>query len=235
MQYVRNFWALGLSILFIGAVGFGLWQYEKTIIPSFPLNRADQSIAWDFKGVYSGNAELEARGTADIAHLTGLLGKGQYDDYDLYIGIGNDYDLLGDGKAAYKNYNRAIAVHEDKGLAFVNLGHLMADMGAYYTAADAYAKATAAEPSVLEYHLERLQYLTDQFPNDKERLLAAFTEVSTQFGDTAEVLQIEAQWLTKQGRYADAIAAWERAKLIMPPGRDTSAIDREIARLKAKQ
>ncbi len=73
--------------------------------------------------------------------LTGLIGKGQYDDYDLYDGIANDYSMLGDGRTAYQYYNHAIQIHPTKGLAYANLAHFMNALGAYRTAADAYAKA----------------------------------------------------------------------------------------------
>ncbi len=199
----------------------------------FPINKADTIASWSFKGAYSGNATLTAHAQADIVHLRSLLGKGEYDDYDLYIGMGNDANLLGDGKSAYDAYNRAVAIHPGKGLAYANIGHLMDELGAYHTAADAYAKAVAVEPSMLEYQLQRLTFLTQRFPNDNALILAAFTDASNEFGDSAPVLAIEAQWLTGQGRYADAIKAWQTVKMLSPKDRQAS-IDAEIARLQAK-
>ena len=224
----------GITVLILGVLGAAGWLSYSKRIPAFPINAKDSIASWTFKGAYTGNDTLISQANADIAHLQSLLGKGQYDDYDLYIGLGNDKNLEGDGRAAYDNYNRAAAIHASKGLAFANLGHLMDELGAPYTAADAYAKAVAAEPGQLEYHIEQLTYLTRQFPNDSARLLVAFTDASTQFGDTAPILAIEARWLTGLKRYPDAIKAWERVKLLSP-GKDTSAIDTEIARLKAKQ
>ena len=212
-------------------------HFAKTNAPAvaaFPINSADAISSWTFKGAYSGNATLIAQANADIAHLTSLLGKGQYDDYDLHIGIGNDDGLMGEGKKAYQEYNQAIAIHPTKGLAYANLGHLMDELGAEQTAADAYAKAVAVEPGQLEYHLERLTFLTQKLPGDNALILAAFTDASTQFGDTASVLAIEAEWLTGQKRYADAIKAWQTVKMLSPASR-RGAIDTEIARLKAKQ
>ncbi len=200
----------------------------------FPINKADTIASWDFKGAYADSDTLIAQANADITHLTGLIGKGQYDDYDLYNGIANDYVSLGNGKTAYQYYNRSIQIHPAKGLAYANLAHLMDQLGAYYTAADAYAKATTVDAGMLEYHIERLTYLTRQFPADTARITAALTASTNQFGDIAQILTIEAKWLSGQGRYADAITAWERVKLLSP-GRDTTAIDAEIARLKAKQ
>jgi tetratricopeptide (TPR) repeat protein len=225
-------WALGILALVL--VLGGAFLYFKLHTSSFPINTQDKIASWTFKGAYSGNDTLMQQAAADVAHLKSLLGKGEFDDYDLHIGLGNDANLMGDGKTSYGEYNRAVAIHPTKGLAYANLGHLMDELGAPYTAADAYSKAVAVEPGQLEYHIERLTYLTGQFPQDSSRLLAAFTDASTQFGDTAPVLAIEARWLTSLGRYADAITAWQRTKLLSP-GQDTSAIDREIARLKSKE
>ena len=200
----------------------------------FPINPGDSISSWDFKSSSSGDTTLVARATADIQNLTALIGKGQYDNYDLYNGIANDYSSLGNGKLAYQFYNKAIQIHPAKGLAYVNLAHFMSQLGAYDTAADAYTKAVAVEPGMLEYHLERLTYLTGQFPEDTARITSALTDASNQFGDNASILSIEARWLTEQGRYADAIKAWQTAKMLSP-GKDTTMIDAEIARLKAKQ
>jgi len=200
----------------------------------FPINRADTIVSWNFKGAYAGDATLVAQANADIVKLTALIGKGEYDDYDLYNGIANDYSSLGDGKTAYQYYNRSIQIHPSKGLAYTNLAHMLSRLGARHTAADAYAKAVAVEPRTLENHLERLTYLTQQFPADNARITAAFADAANIFGDNASILAIEAQWLTGEGRYADAIKAWQTAKMLSP-GKDTSSIDAEIARLQAKQ
>jgi len=205
-----------------------------TAAQPFPINARDTIISWNFKGAYTGNETLIAQANADIVHLKNLMGKGEYDDYDLYNGIANDKNLMGDGTSAYQNYNRAIAIHPKKGLVYANLGHLMDELGAYYTAADAYEKATTVEPGVLEYYIERLNYLTRQFATDTARITVALTDVSKQFGDTAQILSIEARWLTEMKRYTDAIKAWETVKTLSP-GKDMTAIDAEIARLKAKQ
>lgn len=232
--YVKVLAGVAVLVLVIGLGVLG-WQYQKShSVPAFPISKADTISSWSFKGAYTGNDTLVAQANADIAHLTGLLGKGEYDDYDLYNGMGNDDLLLGDGSGAYAAYNKSISIHPDKGLAYTNMGHLMDVLGAYETAAAAYAKAVAVEPGQLQYHLMRLDFLTKRLPTDKDKILAAFTDASNQFGDTAPVLMIEAEWLTDQGRYADAITAWERAKLLSP-GKDMTAVDKAISRLEAKQ
>ncbi len=258
MQITKRHWA-ALIIGFVIAVVAAGWYYKAeaptvgsesptattteeavtatttpaTELAPFTLNSADRLTAWSFTGTYSSSDALIAQANADIARLTGLVGKGEYDDYDLYLGIGNDKGLLGDGRAAYDNYMKAVAIHPKKGLAFVNIGNLMKQLRAYATAADAYQRATTVEPGVLEYHVERVTYLTQQFPKDTARITAALADVTKVFGDTAQILALEAQWLAGQGRYADAIKAWETVKMLSP-GKDTTPIDTEIARLQAK-
>ncbi len=139
-------------------------------VTAFPINPVDTIASWSFKGAYTGNDTLIAQANADISKLTNLLGKDQYDDYDVYLGIGNDDNFLGDGAGAYQNYNRAISIHPDKGLAYANLGHLMGELGAYRTAADAYAEAVAVEPSVPQYKNAQLDFLTWRFPEEAARL-----------------------------------------------------------------
>jgi tetratricopeptide (TPR) repeat protein len=263
MQITRKQWVVaGLGFLAV-ALAIGVWlDYTRTTAPAFPIalpdiasstessaapkqesaavggpfpiNPNDVIASWNFKGAYVGNDTLIAQATADSAKLKSLLGTGQYDDYDLYLGLGNDENLMGNGKGAYQYFNRSISIHPNKGLAYANIGHLMDELGAYYTAADAFAESTVVEPSVLRYHVERLIYLTRQFPKDNARIAAALTDANKQFGDNASVLTVEARWLSDQGRYADAIKAWETVKMLSP-GKDMTAIDTEIARLKAKQ
>ena len=205
----------------------------KNVPAAFPINPKDAAFAWSFKGAYSGNATLIAQANTDIAHLTNLIGGGKYDDYDLYNGLANDYSSLGDAKTAYHYYNLAIAVHSNKGLAYMNLGHLMSQLGAQETAADAYSKAVMVEPGMLEYHVARLTYLTERFPKDSVRLTAAFADATKQFGDTPAILTIEARWLAGQGRTADAIKAWRTVEMLSPE-QNKAAIDVEIARLQSK-
>lgn len=225
------------AIAVVVGVAVGVWWYlgHRVVVKPFPINPQDTISSWTFKGGYTGNQPLIDQTKADAAKLAGLLGKGQYDDYSLYNGIGNDDNLLGNGKAAYNAYNHAIALYPDnQGLAYANLGNLMSNMGAYYTAADAYAKAVQVEPTTLAYHVERLEFLTQKLPKNTDLIQAALKDASAQFGDTPAILAVEAQWLEGQGRYADAVKAWQVAFQLSPPDRQTS-IQAQINRDKAKE
>ncbi len=259
---IKNPWVIGAVVVIAGVALLGLSHPVKAPVASdtsematststaatttgaliavapkgpFPIDTADAITVWSFTGLYAGNAALIKQSTDDITHLTGLIGKGQYDDYDLFESIANDYATIGDGAKAYDYYNRAIRMHPKKGLGYANLGNLLNQLHAYYTAADAYAKAVAVEPSTLEYHFERLNYLTRQFPTDDARILAAIADAAANpFVDLAPLYAIKAQWLESQHRYAGAVTAWQKAKTLSS-GQDTSAIDAAIARDTAKQ
>lgn len=222
---------VALIILIIGAAVWYLTPGSR--VKAFPISPADSISSWSFKGTYSGNAALTKKANADIAKLRGQLGDGKYDDYDLYLGMGNDESLLGDGKVAYDYYNRAIALHSDKGLAYVNLAHLMSDLGAYHTAANAFTKAVAVEPGVLQYQIQRLTFLTNRFATDTPMVTTALNDVYKQFGYTEPTLVIKAQWLEGQGKYTDAVDALKIALQLAPP-QDRPAIQAEMTRDRAK-
>lgn len=235
---IRKKWRIGsLAVVVVIGVCAGVWYYaahRASAAPAFPINPQDTISSWNFKGAYSGNATLTQQALGDEAKITAELPTASSTKaYDLYISIGNDANLLGDGKQAYDAYDKAAALYPNQGLPYLNLGHLFDELGAYYTAADAYAKAVHVEPGVLEFDIERLTFLTQQFPHDSAMIQAAVKDAYSQFGDTAPVLEIEAQWLEGLGKYADAIKAWQGAKQLSP-GQNMSAINAAIARDEAK-
>jgi len=255
MIVTRKHWiATVIGIVVAIGAGAAVWHYaHREGAPAFPIARGDRVSSWSFKGAYTGNDALIAQADADMKKLRALLAArpctdaeassteesgsadcNVYDTYDLHIGLGNDYNLLGDGRAAYREYDEAVAIHPDKGLAYADLGHLFDELGAYATAADAYAKATAVEPEQIEFHVERLKFLTTRLPQDEARVLAALTDASNQFGDTPAVLSIEAEWLEGRGKYEDAIKAWQTVEMLSPTDRQ-AAIEAQIARDRAKQ
>ncbi len=221
--------AVGALILVIIVAGGAWWYATRIYVSPFPIDPADTISSWSFKGAYSGNPVLEERTRSDMAHLKGLMGVGTYPDYQLFIGLADDAELLGDGKGEYAYLNNAIHIDSAHGLVYVNLGHLMDELGAYHTARAAYARAVAVEPGQIVYQEDRLLFLTERFPQDIAGNTAAFAEATKQFGVDADILQIEAPWLASIGRIADAITAWKNAETLAPSRK--SAIDAEIAKL----
>ena len=100
MQFIKKHWiaeVVGLVVIIL--IVIGCWHYfAKMRTQTVPINPQDSISSWSFKGAYTGNDALIAKANADIAKLTALIGKGQYPDYDIYVGIAQDYDFLGDGQ-----------------------------------------------------------------------------------------------------------------------------------------
>lgn len=113
----------------------------------YPIEKSDHISTWTWKGVYKDGAQKEADVEAEIDRIKGLLGKKEVSDYDLYVGIASQYELIGEGKLAYTYLSKAIEMDPKRGLAYMNMGHLMEEMGAYATAHTAYDAAVAAEPT----------------------------------------------------------------------------------------
>mgnify|MGYP001571762537 FL=1 len=232
----KNVILAGLAIAVLA--GSAWWFTQNSFTHPLPLSEGDKIESWDLDGTYKDGGELEKKANDQIVRLQGFLGgdqSGKDDDptdYELRVGIANQYELLGDGKRAYEHLGRALVIDSlHTGLAWHNLGALMVKLNALQTARTAYAKAVEAQSGVIQYHIARLEFLTSRFAEDTGAIEGAFQESESTFGDAAPILQIKSAWFTESGRYQEAISAREKMKRLMG-GRDAD-IDREIARLKA--
>lgn len=165
--------ALGAAVLII--LGFGAWwMWGSSPAHPFPLVSGERIASWELEGSHKDGGELEAGARAEIARLEGMLGKGEEPDYILYVGIANQYHLLGDGKKEYEYLGRALTEDADKtGLAWHNMGQLLARLGALGSAKVAFESAIAAEPHIIQYNRAYIDFLRWYMPEDKEALTAA--------------------------------------------------------------
>ena len=232
---------IGLIILVV-IVGAGAYWYSanRTATSSddaaaerieFVLN--DKIENWQFKGLYSGNVDLEKKARADVERLMGLFGGEEFTDYILHVSIAGQYEFLGDGAKVYEYLFRAIAEDSTKtGLAWYNLGTLLVRLGAFNDARVAYSNAATVQPAVDQYSTRYLEFLAQQFPEDKEAIEKAFTDASAVLGESPTLLEIRARWLEDRGRIEEAIADWQKIKAISPAS--TASVDTEIKRLRGK-
>lgn len=214
---------------------FFLWSYSaKAPKIILPVDIADTIQSWNFADAYTTNSELAEKASVEVNRLKDLVGKSKdIPDYQIYIQIAAQYELLGNGEKTYEYLNRAVAIDQFKtGLAWMNLGGLMEKLGAFNTARVAYAKAVEAQPDVIAYHIARLSFLTRHFSKDTIAVEGAFSEALAQFGDTPQILQIKAQWFASVGKYIEAIIAWKQVRSIV--GELAPSIDKEIQRLQTK-
>src|SRR3989344_6456096 len=211
----------------------GAWWYAQKDSFILPIASWDTVVYWNFQGARNDGGTLEESATKEIAHRQTLLGgdqtggEGNPTDYELYIGIANQYEGLGDGARAREYLEKALAIDSEKtGLAWHNLGNLMSRLGAKNTARIAYAKAVEAQPNIITYHLARIQFLMEHFASDTAAVDGAFAEANAKFGDEASILQVQAQWLEMSGRVKEAITALQKMKSVMPAD-SQSTIDAE--------
>ncbi len=195
MQTKKHWAVAGIGVMVaIGA--FFLWSYQakapvlpenatetasstETVASSKPdagipsiapatltVNPSDTIVSWDFKGAYTGNAELTVKANTEIARLAALLGTDAYPDYTLLVSIANQYDLLGDGKNEFAYLQKALAIDStNTGLAWHNAGQLFARLGAYRTARTALERAALAEP-VAHYRRALADFLAAHYPGE---------------------------------------------------------------------
>ena len=152
-----------LIVVLVGCAGFLILPIVlgsgAGIGSGYKVAEEDHISSWTWKGVYQDGAQKEADVRDEITKLKALLGKGGVGDYDIYVGIASEYELLGDGKSAYQYLSRAIEKDPKRGLAYMNMGHLMEVMGAFVTAHKAYDAAVAAEPNNPIYQTARQNFL----------------------------------------------------------------------------
>lgn len=146
--------------------------------PAFSLVQGEAVASWDFVGTHNDNGQLEAKVRADIERLKGLLNSGKYTNYELYVSIANQYELLGDGKQEYTYLSHALAIDSTKtGLAWHNMGKLLEKLGAYKSARVAYDRLIQVQPTT-QYLRARLEFLKAHAPEDTDAIKRAEADLS---------------------------------------------------------
>lgn len=174
-----------------------LFALPKPASEAFPLSAGDSVTSWSLQNIYAGNVEGAARIQTEIDRLKGLLGKGEFPDYDIYVGIAQNAELLGDGKTAYESLERAIDDNPARFLAYGNLGHLMVKLKAYKTARMAFEKAVEVDNSnfALQNHLAYLEFMTSSYSGaSEEDIQEAFDTALTAFPGNNDVQSLKTKW-----------------------------------------
>lgn len=132
----------------------------------FSLVSGETIASWSFAGSYKDGGTLEASRYAEIVRLLKLLNTGTFTNYELYVSIANQYELLGDGGQEFIYLNKALAIDSTKtGLAWHNMGKLLERLGAYKSARVAYDRMVEAQP-IRQYLVVRLEFLKARMPQD---------------------------------------------------------------------
>ncbi|MEK7602604.1 MAG: hypothetical protein AAB472_03930 [Patescibacteria group bacterium] len=150
-----------LAFVLVGAAAFLLLPLIAGMPTrgGYPVASSDHISSWSWQGMYAHTSEKQREVTKELNTLKELLGKGGMDDYDLYVGIATEYELLGDGTHSYQYLSKAITDDPKRGLAYMNMGHLMETLGAFTTARTAYEAAVSAEPNNTVFKASRDAFL----------------------------------------------------------------------------
>ena len=190
----------------------------------------DKNISWK---IASAGASVKKDMQNKIIDLSKKIGTDIYPNYDIYIQIARDYTLTGEGENAYDFYILAVKDSPQKGLAFNNLGDLLARVGAYHTAHTAFAKAVIVEPSVELYWLSYLRFLT-AYEKKSPATKGVFTKAMNATNSAPDVRIARANYEQAVGDFASSIADWNIVRTQVGSAQKV-AIDKKIASLTAKQ
>src|SRR3989344_1086031 len=151
---------------------------SPAVKPVFTLVPGDTIVSWDFAGTYNDSGQLEARANSEIARMKSLLNSGTFTNYELYVSIANQYELLGDGKQEFTYLNYALAIDSTiTGLAWHNMGKLLERLGAYNSARVAYDRMLAAQVTS-QYIRARLEFLKAHMPWDTDAIKQAESDLA---------------------------------------------------------
>ena len=224
------------TIAVIAIAASAYYWYSLMPKSGFSLDSADRIASWELPATHKDDGPLEKGVNEEIARLNEHLedDKTEPPDYQLYVGLANQYSLLGDGKRAYDYLQKALALDSDKtGLALHNMGILLERLGAYESAREALQQAVDVQPHIDAYHAALIRFLMAHYGEDALAVSAALDRAAAQFDDDTFVLQLKAEWQTARGAYTDAIATWEELKKTAPQDL-VPAIESEIAKLRGK-
>lgn len=168
---------------------------KRPVTNPLPIARGDNVASWNFVGAYTNNPELMTKADAEIKRITELLGKGTYADTSIYVGIANQYELMGNGKKQYDFLIRAVREGgTTSGLPWHNLGVLMERLGALQTARIAYEKATLVQSQSKQWHYAYLEFITKKMKDDVIDIERAFVAANKYFATDADIIQLRAEW-----------------------------------------
>ncbi len=201
----------------------------RATAPKFSIDARDTGFSWKLSN--SAPESVIKKSKKEISSLTKELHKGKYSDYNIYLQLGQEYEIVNEGKQAYESYSTASTLKPSQGVAMSNIGLLMARVGAINTARNAYAQSVARQPSVSLFWVLYLKFLAQYEPHAQKTPLV-FSSARKITKDNTNVLIIEAKWLSSIGNNKSAIADWEIVRTRVS-GDQQKAIDTRITSLKS--
>lgn len=185
-------------VVFIIAIVAALQFGNSKEVDGFVLQNGEKPV-WDFDGVFEQTPELTLRAETELERLTTLLGTGEFSDYDIEIGIAEQYSLLGEGKDAYEHLQKAIKLNETRSLAYVNLGTLLGKVGAPESAKLAYENALDRDDTV-QNRIQYIQHLEQYFGDNLDLVESSHRFAVEKFPKSDVLQQRYDSWKKLHGR-----------------------------------
>lgn len=204
------------------AVAFGVYNSNNKV---FSLE--NEEINWNIDPLYK---EEDQKAAAKV-RIEEFKQDEENEPYSLNVAIAQQYELMGDGKAAYNHLLDAIELEPTKSLAYSNLGNLLDRAGAYMSAKKAFMKAAEVEPQFAQNHISLAKFLTARYADDRQAIEDAFVVGLERTGDT-NLLKEYAAWLEDREDYQAALAVWEQVLTHNPSNKEV--VEDKIVELKAK-
>ncbi len=149
------------------------WWYTTTprevVAYALPLATGDMVASYFFQGAYTGKPDLITKAEQAIDDAKNMLGGEHLADYEIYVSIANQYDLMGNGKKELEYLGKAITVDSTTGLAWHNAGALFDRLGATATARASYERAVEVQPIKL-YFSALIDFLKRRYPGDTQAI-----------------------------------------------------------------
>lgn len=195
------------------------------------LDPRDTITSWSTH--VSASTAVKNKLRASIRTLSGEVGGVNRRNYNVLLQIAQDYELLSNGKSAYSFYVLAAQAVPSNGLAFSNIGYLMEQLGAYHTARSAYAASVALSPTVGQFWVSYLNFLSAH-ETLAPTTAAVFSAAARATNSATNVLIATANWEAAAGNTQAAITNWRlvRAKV---GAAQQKAIDAKIISLQKRQ
>lgn len=202
---------------------------KKTELPGLAIDSRDSITSWSTKVIATPDVKKQIQ--ENIISLSSKINNSK-DNYNVFIQIAQDYELLSDGKSAYSFYTLAAKEKPTNALAFSNIGNLMQKLGAYNTAQKAYAESVRLSPSAELYWLAYLSFLSahEQIAPYTPSVFAAARKATN---SAPNVLIAEANWEEATGNISAAILDWRLVRSAVSESQK-KAIDTKITYLEKK-
>lgn len=150
-------------------------------------------------------------------------------DLNLYMVYAFDATLLGDLVLAREIYEEFFEYNAINGAAWSNYARILANMGDYELAANAFAQAIILEHREADYR-SLYEVLTQKFEGKEGEAKELLEEALTYLGQTPWLMMALGDWYHRAGDCMQAIAHYEVAERLLP---ENEQIKRELQNLRS--